>query len=374
VQRHNLLFRGVYVTRPKTYRIVVLPGDGIGPEIVEAALDVLETVQAAAGGFALSYEFHRAGAGCYRDTGEAITPEALEAFRTADATLKGPVGLPDVRKPDGTEAGLLGGILRVGFDLFANVRPIRLYPHAATPLAGYEPDGIDYVIVRENTEGLYLSRGLGLVTPHAATDSLLLTAHGCERIARFAFQTALKKQRGAPEDGRKRVTLVDKSNVLRSFAFFRRIFLRVAEEFPEVAAECLYVDAAAAALVGRPRHFQVIVTENLFGDILSDLGGATVGGLGMCPSANIGEGRAYFEPIHGSAPDIAGRRLANPVSQIRSAAMMLGHLGESRAAAMLEAALWEVYAQRRIPFTSGGAVEGGASVVAQAMRRALLEQ
>jgi len=360
-----------HVPQSKTYRIVVLPGDGIGPEIVDAALDVLETVQEAAGGFSLAYEFHKAGAACYRDTGEAITPEALEAFRSADATLKGPVGLPDVRKTDGTEAGLLGGILRVGFDLYANVRPIRLYPNAATPLAGYQPDGIDYVIVRENTEGLYLSRGLGLVTPHAATDTLLLTAHGCERIARFAFQTALKKQRGAPEDGRKRVTLVDKSNVLRSFAFFRRIFLKVAEEFPEVAAECIYVDAAAAALVGRPRHFQVIVTENLFGDILSDLGGATIGGLGMCPSANIGERRAYFEPIHGSAPDIAGRGLANPVSQIMSAAMMLDHIGEAKAAAMLEAALWGVYAQRRVPFKTGGAVEGGASVVAKAVKQAL---
>ena len=284
------------MTKTKTYRIVVLPGDGIGPEIVEAALDVLETVQKVAGGFSLAYEFHKAGAACYRDTGEAITPEAIEAFRNADATLKGPVGLPDVRKPDGTEAGLLGGILRVGFDLYANVRPIRLFPNAATPLAGHEADGIDYVIVRENTEGLYLSRGLGLVTPHAATDTLLLTAHGCERITRFAFQTAINKQHGAPEDGRKRVTLVDKSNVLRSFAFFRRIFLQVAEEFPEVAAECIYVDAAAAALVSRPQHFQVIVTENLFGDILSDLGGATIGGLGMCPSANIGERRAYSNP------------------------------------------------------------------------------
>jgi 3-isopropylmalate dehydrogenase len=159
--------------------------------------------------------------------------------------------------------------------------------------------------------------------------------------------------------------------VLRSFAFFRGIFLKVAEECPEVAAECIYVDAAAAALVGRPQHFQVIVTENLFGDILSDLGGATIGGLGMCPSANIGEGRAYFEPIHGSAPDIAGRRLANPISQIMSAAMMLSYLGESGAAGMLETALWSVYAQRRIPFKAGGAVEGGAPVVARALKQAL---
>jgi len=360
------------VAKTKTYRIVVLPGDGIGPEIVDAALDVLEAVQELSGEFSLVYEYHPAGAGCYRDTGEAISPQALEAFRTADATLKGPVGLPDVRKPDGTEAGLLGGILRVGFDLYANVRPIRLYPNAATPLAGRAPDDIDYVIVRENTEGLYLSRGVGLVTPQAATDSLLMTARGCERIARFAFKTALEKKRGAPEDGRRRVTLVDKSNVLRSFAFFRRIFLKVAEEFPEVAAECLYVDSAAAALVSRPHHFQVIVTENLFGDILSDLGGATIGGLGMCPSANIGDRLAYFEPIHGSAPDIAGRSLANPVSQILSAAMMLSHLGEAPAAEMITSALWQVYARGRLPFQPGGAVTGGAPVVANALKQTLL--
>ena len=357
----------------KNYRIVVLPGDGIGPEIVDAAVDVLEAVQELSGGFSLTYEYHPAGAGCHRDTGEAISAQALEAFRTADATLKGPVGLPDVRKPDGTEAGLLGGILRVGFDLYANVRPIRLYPNAATPLSGRGPDDIDYVIVRENTEGLYLSRGVGLVTPQAATDSLLLTARGCERIARFAFKAALEKKRGAPEDGRRRVTLVDKSNVLRSFAFFRRIFLKVAGEFPEVAAECLYVDAAAAALVSRPHHFQVIVTENLFGDILSDLGGATIGGLGMCPSANIGGRLAYFEPIHGSAPDIAGRSLANPVSQILSAAMMLSHLGQTGAAEMITSAVWQVYARGRLPFQPGGAVTGGAPIVAKAVRQALRE-
>ncbi|MCU0591114.1 MAG: isocitrate/isopropylmalate family dehydrogenase, partial [Desulfobacterales bacterium] len=220
--------------------------------------------------------------------------------------------------------------------------------------------------------GLYLSRGVGLVTPQAATDSLLMTARGCERIARFAFKTALEKKRGTPEDGRRRVTLVDKSNVLRSFAFFRRIFLKVAEEFPEVAAECLYVDAAAAALVSRPHHFQVIVTENLFGDILSDLGGATIGGLGMCPSANIGERIAYFEPIHGSAPDIAGRSLANPVSQILSAAMMLAYLGEPAGAEMITDALWRVYIQGRLSFRAGGEVKGGPSVVADALKQALL--
>lgn len=350
-----------------SYWIVVLPGDGIGREIVDAALEVLETVQDLLGRFSLIYEFHQAGAECYRETGTPITPESLEAIQRTDATLKGPVGLPDVRLPDGTEAGLLGGELRVRFDLFANIRPIRLYPNVVSPLANHRPDDIDYVIVRENCEGLYLSRGRGITTPQAATDTLLMTARGCERISRCAFRLAQEKKRGAPEDEKKRVTLVDKSNVLRSFAFFRSIFLNIAAEFPEIEAECLYVDAASAALVSRPGHFQIIVTENMFGDILSDLGGATIGGLGMCPAANIGEKLSYFEPIHGSAPDIAGRGLANPTSQILASAMMLKHLGEQESAALLEDAVWELYSQKCIPLTAGGAVEGGPAVVVKAL-------
>jgi 3-isopropylmalate dehydrogenase len=354
-----------------SYWIVVLPGDGIGHEIVDAALDVLETLQTFCGRFSLIYEYHQAGAQCFRETGAAITPEALEAFQRTDSTLKGPVGLPDVRLPDGTEAGLLGGELRVRFDLFANVRPIRLYPNVAGPLGNCEPDHIDYVIVRENCEGLYLSRGKGITTPQAATDTLLMTARGCERISRFAFDLARIKERGAPQDSKKRVTLVDKSNVLKSFAFFRNIFLKTAADFPDIETECLYVDAASAALVNRPEHFQVIVTENMFGDILSDLGGATVGGLGMCPGANIGDKLSYFEPIHGSAPDIAGRNLANPTSQILAAAMMLRHLGEPEAAALLEDSVWQLYAQNRIPLTSTGAVEGGPAVVVKELKRVI---
>lgn len=355
----------------RSHWIVVLPGDGIGPEIVDATLDVLETLQSLSGGFDLIYEFHQAGAGCYQECGKSITDEALEAFQRTDATLKGPVGLPEVRRPDGTEAGLLGGELRVRFDLFANIRPIRLFPNVATPLKRDEPDGIDYLILRENCEGLYLSRGVGITTHQAASDTLLLTARGCERISRYAFQLAMQKERGAPEDGRKRVTLVDKSNVLRSFAFFRAIFLKTAADFSEVAAECLYMDAAAAALVNRPGHFQIIVTENMFGDILSDLGGATIGGLGMCPSANIGETRAYFEPIHGSAPDIAGRNLANPTSQLLAAAMMLKHLGEIEAAALMERAVWSLFAEKKITLNATGGVEGGAARVAREMKTIL---
>jgi 3-isopropylmalate dehydrogenase len=181
----------------------------------------------------------------------------------------------------------------------------------------------------------------------------------------------LQKERGAPEDGRKRVTLVEKSNVLRSFAFFRKIFLEEAEAYPAVDAECLYIDAAAAALVSRPGHFQIVVTENLFGDILSDLGGATVGGLGMCPSANIGDRLAYFEPIHGSAPDIAGRHLANPTSQLLAAAMMLRHLGEAEVAQVLEDAIWQLYAEQRVPLLPGSGVEGGSATVVRELKQVL---
>jgi 3-isopropylmalate dehydrogenase len=281
------------------------------------------------------------------------------------------VGLPDVRRPDGTEAGLLGGELRVRFDLFANIRPIRLYPGVASPLRGMAPDAIDYVILRENCEGLYLSRGVGITTPQAASDTLMVTERGCMRISRLAFEHSRNKDRGAPEDGKRRVTLVDKSNVLRSFAFFRRIFLETASDFPDIEAECLHMDAAAAALVNRPGHFQIIVTENMFGDILSDLGGATVGGLGMCPGANIGEKLSYFEPIHGSAPDIAGRSLANPTSQVLAAAMMLRHLGEEEAAERLEKAVWTLYAEKRIQLTPTGAVDGGAPFVTRALKEIL---
>ena len=358
----------------KSYWIAILPGDGIGPEIMDATLEVLEMVQKISGSFSLIYEFHQAGAACYREFGEPITPEALEAFKKTDATLKGPVGLPEVRRPDGTEAGLLGGVLRVDFDLFANVRPIRLFPNVASPLRHRPPDSIDYVIVRENTEGLYLSRGVGITTADAATDTMMLTARGCERIARFAFKTAAEKERGTPADGRKRVTLVDKANVLRSFVFFRKIFMQVAEEFPQVETECLHMDAAAAALVNRPGDFQVIVTENMFGDILSDLGGATIGGLGMCPGANIGESLSYFEPIHGSAPDIAGRRKANPTSQIRAAAMMLKHLGEDRAANSLEQALWQLYLNKRVPMLERGMVDGGANAFVSELKLELKKQ
>ena len=348
----------------RNYKIAVIAGDGTGPELVDAALRVLAAAALQAG-FSYDLTSVDGGAAAYLRDGVPMTPDAVETVRTSDATLKGPVGLPDVRFPDGTEAGLLGGVLRNGLDLYANVRPITLLPGIFSRVRA-EPGSIDYVIVRENTEGLYLARGRGVGNDQAMTDTLLLTRMGCERIVRFAFELS-RTRSGAPADGTRRVTLVDKANVLRTMYFFRQIFLEIAAEYPDIEAECRYVDAAAQALVMEPEHFDVIVTENLFGDILSDLGGGTVGGVAMCPSGNIGHGCAYFEPIHGSAPSIAGKALANPTGQILAMAMMLDHLGESTAGDAVRAAVRSTLEDGTVKIAFDGHAEGGPLRVAAAI-------
>jgi 3-isopropylmalate dehydrogenase len=348
----------------RSYPVAVIRGDGIGPELVDAALTVLSAAGAAFG-FSLAITEVDGGAAAYERDGTPMTPAAVGAVRQARATLKGPVGLPGVRLPDGTEAGLLGGVLRNGLDLYANVRPIQLLPGITSRLRA-EPGSIDYVIVRENTEGLYLARGRGTGNSRAMSDTLLVTRTGCERIARFAFELA-GSRRGAPADRVSRVTLVDKANVLASMYFFREVFLEVAAGYPDIAAECLYVDAAAQALVMRPEHFDVIVTENMFGDILSDLGGGTVGGIAMCPSGNIGDAAAYFEPIHGSAPELAGRDLANPLGQILAAAMLLDHLGERAAAEHIRRRVRAGLADGVIVVRADGTARGGPAAVGAAV-------
>ncbi len=342
---------------PRTHQVVLIKGDGIGPELVDAAVAVLGAVERSAGGFHLEFDLHEGGAELYRQAGYNLASQSLQAIRLADATMKGPVGLPDVRFPDGTEAGVLGGVLRTGLDTYANVRPVRLLPGVPTPLKA-EPGEIDYVIVRENTEGLYLSRGKGIATESAVADTMMITRKGTERIARYAFELALQRS-GAPSDGVRRVTCVDKSNVLASFAFFRRVFDEVGESYPGIEREYLYADAAAQALVVRPQHFDVLVMENFLGDILSDLGGGTIGGIGLCPSGNIGDEHAYFEPIHGSAPDIAGQDRANPIPQVLTLAMMLDHLGERAAARLVRDAVSGALESGRLRIGDGGQPVGG---------------
>src|SRR5262249_42388315 len=268
------------------YRIAVLAGDGIGPEVVEEALKVLHEV-AVPGHLEFAFDEGDAGAGCSRGTGEELPRETLEVCQAADAILFGAAGLPDGRFPDGTEiAPQL--TLRIALDLYVGLRPIRLHPGVPTPLRLGERERIDYVILRENTEGLYASRGAGglvgghVAGGHVATDTLVVSRPGVLRICRQAFELA-RRRRGAPRDGARRVTLVDKANVLKSYAFFRALFDEVAADYPDVQAEHAYVDAMTMYLLQRPGHYDVVVAENMFGDILSDLAAATVGGLGMAP-------------------------------------------------------------------------------------------
>jgi isocitrate/isopropylmalate dehydrogenase len=345
----------------QAHKIALIRGDGIGPELVDAALAVLAAVTAS-GGFTLEYVEVDAGADTYRRTGKSCADADVELMRSeVDATLKGPVGLPDVRLPDGTEAGLLGGVLRTGLDLYANVRPVLLLPGVPSPLAGSAPGDIDYVIVRENTEGLYASRGKGVGNRWAVSDALITTREGSLRVCRRAFEIARGRGRA------RRVTCVDKSNVLRSHALFREIFTEVAAEFPDIGTEFLYADAAAQALVLRPGEFDVLVMENFLGDVLSDLGGATVGGISYCAGGNLGDHAAYFEPIHGSAPAIAGRDLANPVGQILAAAMMLAHLGHPGTSDAIQRAVAAALSSGTVRVRPDGTAEGGPRAVADAV-------
>lgn len=320
----------------KTYRIAVLPGDGIGKEVVVQAIRVLEK---AASVFSLSLELRQfeCGGEYYQEHQREWSQEAESyAMREADAILLGGIGALDeagrpVRLPDGALAGhnvLMG--LRQKLDLYANVRPIKLLKGVPTPLAGKGPKDIDLVIVRENTEGLYIP-ARGRVSREGETDIAvdmrLISAKASERIARFAFDLAMKRN-GAPSDKKKRVTCVDKSNVLVGCQLFRESYDKVSIEYPDVSKDYCYVDAWTLHAVRKPEFYDVVVAPNEFGDIISDLGAAIQGGLGVSPSANIGEEQAMFEPVHGSAPDIAGTHSANPIACIRSVTMMLGWLGQ----------------------------------------------
>ena len=310
----------------KNYTIAVLPGDGVGPEVVAEGLKV---IHAALGGkrFSCTFSEYPIGAALYKKTGVGCPPETIAACRTSDAIYFGCTGLPDVRKEDGVEMQA-GYHYRVDLDIYANIRPVKLYPGVASPLKNKTAGQIDYIVLRENVEGLYnWGRGVIRVGEQAAINPLIISRHGTERIVRKAFELA-RKRNGAPEDGRRRVTCADKANVVEAYAFFRKVFLEVGREYPEIEKECVYADALTTFMLNRPEHYDVIVMENMFGDILSDLGSATAGSLGLAPSAEVGDRYGLFQPIHGSAPDIAGKGIANPVAAILSAAMMFEWLGE----------------------------------------------
>lgn len=353
--------------------IAVLEGDGIGPEVTRPCLEV---VDAALAGTDLDLVFQplEAGAGCYRRHGTALPEETLAAAREADAILLAAMGDPAVRYPDGTEiAPQLD--LRFALGLYAGVRPVRTVPGLAPMLADRRAAALDFVIVRESTEGLFASRDRGEVEgDRIARETLVITRETSERLFDFCFALAARRRAEGHEG---RVTCVDKANVFRAFAFFRKVFDERAARHPEVTADHAYVDAVALDMVRRPWRFDVLVTENMFGDILSDLGAGLMGGMGMAPSADIGRAHAVFQPCHGSAPDIAGHGKANPTAMVLSAAMMLDWLAlrhdlsaAAAAAARIRSAVDDAFAGGGlVPMELGG--EAGTAAVSEAVLRAL---
>ena len=321
-----------------TIDLAVIPGDGIGPEVTAEALKVLEKA-AAAEGIVLQQTHYKLGAEHWLETGETLPAATLADLRTRDAILFGAVGAApgDTRIPSGIIERELLLKLRFSLDHFVNLRPSRLYAGVGSPLAN--PGKIDFIVVREGTEGPYVGNGgtLRAGTPHeVATEVSLNTAHGVERVVRDAF-------RRANDRPRKKLTLVHKHNVL-VFAgqLWKRTVEAVAQEFPDVTHDYLHVDAATIFMVTDPARFDVIVTDNLFGDIITDLAAAVTGGIGLAASGNLNMDRtapSMFEPVHGSAPDIAGQQKADPTAAILSAALLLDHLGFAGAARKIEAAV-----------------------------------
>ncbi|HEX2862477.1 MAG TPA: 3-isopropylmalate dehydrogenase [Lacunisphaera sp.] len=320
-------------------KIVLLPGDGIGPEVVGEARRVLDAV-AALFGHKFEYEEHLLG-GCAIDaTGTAMPEATLQACQSAQAVLLGAVGGPKWDDPQAKvrpEQGLLA--IRKGLGLYANLRPVKAIPSLAklSPLKPEKVAGVDFIVIRELTGGLYFGQPKGRsATPEGgeqAVDTLLYTDVEIRRIVRLAFQLA--------QDRRKLVTSIDKANVLESSRLWRKIAIEVGKEFPEVKLEHQLVDSAAMRLITHAAQFDVIVTENMFGDILTDEAAVLAGSLGLLPSASLGQGKlGLYEPIHGSAPDIAGKGIANPTGTILSAAMLLRHsLGLEAEARAIEAAV-----------------------------------
>jgi len=313
------------MTNTQEFHIAVMAGDGIGLEVMDPCLDLLNTACARVEGLALRFETVESGATYYKEHGTALSDNNLARAAAADAILLGAMGLPDIRYPDGREIAPQIDI-RIALDLFAGVRPVRSLPGLPGPLSDPRAQKLDFVLIRESTEGLFASMGkTKFVDDKIAYDTMEITRPGSERLFNFAFDLA-RKRKAAGSPGI--VTCVDKANVFGGFAFFRKIFFECAEKFPDIEARAGYVDAIALNQIRNPWAFDVLVTENMFGDILSDAGAALIGGMGVAPSADIGAKHAVFQPCHGTAPDIMGTGKANPTAMFLSAAMMLDWLGE----------------------------------------------
>jgi len=329
---------------PKKYRIAVIPGDGVGPEVTHEGLKILERAAAL---FEFNYTLteYPFGADHYLATKEFMPADQLDRFREMDAILLGAIG--DPRLPPGlVERGVIAAT-RFGLDLYINLRPIKLYAEHLCPLKGKGPDDIDMVVVRENTEDLYT--GIGGHFKRGTPDEVVIanqifTRKGCERAVRYAFELASKRNK------RKKLTLVDKANAIETQQLWRRTVEEVAPDYPDVSFEFAYIDAACMWMVKNPESFDVIVTPNLFGDILTDLGAMIQGGMGVAASGNIHPGQvSLFEPIHGSAPKYKGQNSVSPVAAIAAVGMMLEYLGETAAAQAVEDTIAHLLSSKRIP-------------------------
>jgi 3-isopropylmalate dehydrogenase len=311
-----------------TQKIAVIRGDGIGGDVTDAALLVTEAALAKVGAAPLAYDFIDAGAGYFRDTGLDIEPTGEARAGAADAIFLGAIGLPDVRHSDGTEISPHLR-LRDRFGLYAGVRPVKAYPNVPQRLADPRAAQIDMVILRESTEGLFYSAAAHnrseVIGDEEVRDTLRITRDTTEKLHRFAFNLARRRR---AQVGLGKLTCVDKANVFTSMAFFRKIFGEIAVDYPDVPVDYAYVDAQALNLIRQPWAYDVMVMENMFGDILSDLAGGLVGGMGMAACAEIGDAHGLFQPAHGSAPDIMGQDKANPLAAILSGALMLDYLAE----------------------------------------------
>jgi len=331
-------------------RIAVISGDGIGPEVVREGLKVLE---AAAKPTNLKYELTEFdwGGERYLKTGEVRPEDGLEQLRQFDAVYLGAVGHPDV--PVGLVERKLLLDIRFGLDQYVNLRPIKLYPGVWTPIKDKGPEEIDFVVVRENTEDLYVGTG-GFAhygtADEVATQVAVYTRKGTERIVRYAFELARARNQ------EKKVTLVDKSNVLTyGHDLWQRVFAEVGKEYPDIKQDRAYVDAACMWMVKNPEWFDVIVTTNMFGDIITDLGAMIQGGMGVAASGNINpQGTSMFEPIHGSAPKYTGQNKANPIATIAAMQMLLEHVGAKEAAERVDKAIASVLGTGKIPDLSAG--------------------
>jgi 3-isopropylmalate dehydrogenase len=331
-----------------THRIAVLGGDGIGPEVVAEGLKVLDRLEQLEG-FTTERVDYDLGGRRYLDTGEVLDDTTLDELRSFDAIYLGAVGTPDV-PPGVIERGLLLKV-RFAFDQYVNLRPVKLYPGVTSPVAGLTPERCDFVVIRENTESVYAGAGgvLHLGTPaEVATQESVNTRHGVERVLRYAFETAQRR------DGH--LTLVHKTNVLtHAGGLWMRTFEQVGDtDFPDVERDYVHVDAACLYFVTQPERFDVVVTENLFGDIITDLGAAVQGGMGLAASGNLDPTRrapSMFEPVHGSAPDIAGTGKADPLAAVMSLGQLLAFLGEHGAASRVDRAIAALLAERqgRVP-------------------------